>query len=217
MARKYRPSNNTVSRLREHLSNLTKPFTLGDLFQKFRVRDNNERTKIAVAIEALCKENRIVLGDDKRYRVCLKGDELTGVLDMTSGGFGFLVVEGKEEDVFIPPYGLQQALHGDTIRVFVHKTKRRFEGEVLEVLKRARDEFVGVLHENSVGYSVAVDHRRMQLKINIASKALKDAKAGQKVLVKLTDWEKGQLIPNGEIVDVLGDAGDNTTEMHAIL
>ncbi|MGL4908147.1 MAG: RNB domain-containing ribonuclease, partial [Bacteroidales bacterium] len=217
MARKYRQKPNIIQHLREYLKNTNKPFSLGDLFRHLRVKDANEQAKVVATIESLHKENQLVLGDDKRYRNKMKGIEVVGTLDMTSGGGGFLITESSEIDVFIPAFALHQALHGDTVKVFMRQTKRRPEGEVMEVLQRARSEFVGVLQFEQKAHYVVVDNRKTRIKIKLAATDLNRAKEGQKVLVRITDWEKGKPCPTGKIIDVLGDAGDNTTEMHAIL
>jgi ribonuclease R len=123
----------------------------------------------------------------------------------------------SEVDIFVPPHALNHALHGDTVRVFVRKTFRRPEGDVVEVVKRARTEFVGVLKKSRNGAVVTPDSRHMHVDITIPGKHLGNAREGQKVLVTLVDWPANAKQPVGKIADILGNPGENNAEMHAIL
>ena len=94
---------------------------------------------------------------------------------------------------------------------------RQPEGEVVEIIKRSRETFVGVLSiKNNVAF-VIIDNRILNADIYIPMDKLNGAKDGQKVLVKMTDWTPNAKSPFGEISDVLGEVGENNTEMHAIL
>ncbi len=217
MARGKQYKSDILQRLNNYLTSINKPVTLGQIFKSMRVKDANQRAKIAASLDALVKEGRLVLTPDKMYKTRMKGSEIIGVIDMTGSGFAYLESEDSEVDVFIPPHALNHALHGDTVKVFMRQTARRPEGEVTEILERKRTEFVGVLHKSKYHGYVTPDSRHMHIDITIPADQLGGAEDGQKVLVSITDWPGNAKQPFGKIVDVLGNPGENNAEMHAIL
>ncbi|GHT68204.1 ribonuclease R [Bacteroidia bacterium] len=212
-----RKKHDILQRLAMDLEQRVRPFTRKQLLRALRVREGADRQKVLDAIENMISQNRIQpLGQDV-LRVRHKGVEMEGRLDMSSNGFGFVVSEQSDVDIFIPPSALNTAQHGDTVRVMVHKTKRRPEGEIIEIAQRARTDFVGVLHiRNNVGY-VIPDGRRLQQNISIAAEGLHGAQEGDKVMARITEWTDGTQNLVGEVSDILGKSGENNAEMHAIL
>jgi ribonuclease R len=131
----------------------------------------------------------------------------------------YVETEGDDELIFIPERKTNHALLGDRVKVYMYARRKgmRPEGEVIEVLKRAKDTFVGIL-QVSDGYAfLNVDHKILTNDIFIPKEKLKGGKDGQKAIVKLLEWNENTKNPIGEVLDVLGDKGDNTAEMHAIL
>ena len=123
------------------------------------------------------------------------------------------------EEIFIPERKTNHAINGDTVKVFLYARRKRqaLEGEVVEILKRAKDEFVGVLDVKEHTAFVVLDNKIMTNDIYIPKNKLKDGKDGQKVIVKLLEWNSTDKNPIGEIIEILGYKGENSTEMHAIL
>ncbi|MCU4176508.1 ribonuclease R [Carboxylicivirga sp. N1Y90] len=155
-----------------------------------------------------------------KYKLLSRGSTVTGVIDMTASGSAFVVPDdGSEEDVFIPRNNMNKALNGDRVKVFQNARRRNKqpEGEVIEILKRKRETFVGIMQISRGLAFLVVDDRVMQHDIFIPSNKLNDAQGGQKAIARIVEWPKRAKNPIGEIVDVLGDVGDNQTEMHAIL
>ncbi|TAE46264.1 MAG: ribonuclease R [Bacteroidetes bacterium] len=149
--------------------------------------------------------------------------QITGKIQVTRSGAGFLLMEDGQ-DIFIPNQSLNRAFNGDTVRIQVLQRRRRKdgqpegrrEGEVLEVVERLRTEFVGVVEQGRPGqYFLIPDDSTIRFDFFIAKDKLNDARPGQKVCVKLLSWERRA--PEVEVIRVLGDAGENETEMHAIL
>ncbi|MDP5169896.1 MAG: ribonuclease R, partial [Bacteroidia bacterium] len=139
---------------------------------------------------------------------------------VTKSGVGFLLSENPEEqDVFIPARSLEKAMNGDLVVVNMLRRRRgegRPEGEIVEVLERARTEFVGVVEESLPGtFFLLPDDPRINTDFFILPEKRKGAKAGEKVLVKFLNWDKRS--PEVEVLSVLGKAGEHNTEMHAIL
>ncbi len=147
---------------------------------------------------------------------------IEGTIELTRSGSAFLIPENRTEypeDIFISPKNTANALNGDkvTIHASPKGNGRRMEGEVVEITERKKTEFVGTLQmSQSFGFLVA-DDPRMHVDIFIPQDKYAGAANGQKVLAKMTGWEKWKKNPTGEIIEVLGNPGENDTEIHSIL
>jgi ribonuclease R len=207
-----------LQKLSFYLESISKPFSYPQLFKSLRIRkDANQQAKVTAAVNVLVRDGRLVQMPDGTYKPRMKGVELTGTIDMTGSGFAYVESEQSEIDIFVPPHALNHALHGDTVKVFVHQTPRRLEGDVVEIVNRARAEFVGVLRKSKHGAIVIPDSRHMHVDITIPAEHVGNAQDGQKVLARIIDWPAKARQPIGKIADVLGNPGDNNAEMHAIL
>ncbi|MEY4594208.1 MAG: ribonuclease [Bacteroidota bacterium] len=154
-----------------------------------------------------------------KFKLKPKHAYIEGIVDITSGGAAYLLSETDEDDVFIAPRHVKNALHGDRVKVFLyarHKGKR-MEGEVVEILERAKTEFVGVLQAMGKYAFVVPDSSRMLVDIFVPGHLLNNAEHGQKVVATIADWPKGTKNPIGKITKVLGWPGENEAEMHSIL
>ena len=143
-----------------------------------------------------------------------------GTVDMTADGSAFIVPDDEfEKDIYVAPRKLRNALHGDKVRVYVFKKKsgRNNEGEVVEIISRVKTDFIGVAKVSERFAFVIPDDRKMLHDIFVPLNDLNGAKNGQKVQVGITDWPDGAKNPIGKILNVLGEQGENNTEMNAIL
>ncbi len=144
-----------------------------------------------------------------------------GKVDMTADGSAFIVPDDEfEKDIFVAPRKLRNALHGDTVKVYVFAKKasgRKNEGEVVEIITRAKTDFIGVAKISERFAFIIPDDRKMLHDIFVPLGDLNGAKNGQKVQVSITDWPEGAKNPIGKIINVLGTQGENNTEMNAIL
>jgi len=144
---------------------------------------------------------------------------ITGTVDMTRMGYGFISSDDMEDDVFVSAKNLNSALHGDTVKVWLYAKRKgkRPEGEVVEVIERWRTSFVGTV-EIMPNYAFLVtDNKNMFFDLFIPSSKLNGAKQGQKAVARVIDWNPKSKNPVAEIINVLGDPGLHETEMHAIL
>ena len=144
---------------------------------------------------------------------------LTGTVDMTRMGYGYIISDEIEDDVFVAARNLNTALQGDKVKVWLYARKKgsRPEGEVVEILERWKSSFVGTL-EVMPGFAFLIpDNKNMPFDIFIPASALKGGKQGQKAVARITEWKRNSKNPVGEIVTVLGEPGLHSTEMHAIL
>ena len=152
------------------------------------------------------------------YSIALKGNTVEGYIELTARGAGFVVTDDEEDDVFIAPQNLGQALNGDRVKVRIFKRgKTRNEGEVIEVVDRERTQFVGTIEMHDKFAFLIPDNLKAGTDIYISKEKLNGAKQGDKALVKITVWPKSSNNPYGEVVEVLGKPGSNDTEMISIL
>lgn len=146
--------------------------------------------------------------------------EYTGTISLTRDGYGFVTAEGLQEDIFIPQKRLFGALNADTVKVGVRKMGSdglRMEGDVLEIVARSKKPYIGILQILGKQAWVIVENKVMPYDISIPAGQADPKDQGKKVAVIVRQWHKGMDAPTGEIVDILGEPGDNNTEMHAIL
>ncbi len=143
-----------------------------------------------------------------------------GTVQMTREGYGFVVVPEREDDVFIPQNRMLHALNGDLVRVAVTRKKdarHSCEGEVVAILERSKKPFIGILQIIGQQGWVIVESRVMPYDIMVSLEDVNEDAQWKKVAVLVTDWPLRSDTPVGRIIDVLGEPGENDTEMHAIL
>jgi ribonuclease R/exosome complex exonuclease DIS3/RRP44 len=146
------------------------------------------------------------------------GDVIEGTINMNTSGSAYLVNNELPRDIYIHKNNTNRSLHLDTVKIKIVKGNgRQLEGIVTDVLKRFKTEFVGII-QISPRYAFFIpDSTKMSIDMFIPLNKLNGAKDGQKVVAKLTSWKEDSKSPNGEIIKVLGNAGDNDVEIHAIL
>ncbi len=182
------------------------------------IKDNENRALIGVAFAELKEGNLVDEIERGRYRLKSKIRDLIGIIDITTSGEGRLHSDELEEPVSIGHDNLLHAMNGDKVRVslYARHKKREPEGEVAEIIERAKSTFVGTI-EMSKNYAFFIPSGKQNFDIFIAKDKLKGALDGQKAIARIIEWPERAKNPFGEIVEVLGDAGENQTEMHAIL
>ncbi len=155
-----------------------------------------------------------------KYRMDTRTSFLTGVIDKQSvAKKTFLIPDDGGEPVFIAERSLNTAMNRDRVKVHLYPLRKgkQLEGEVVEVIRRAQDTFVGQIEIHNGFAFVNVDKKVMPYDIFVPSEGIGDAKNGQKVLVQITAWREKDKNPIGKVIDVLGNVGENNAEMHAIL
>lgn len=183
------------------------------------VDDASSRNQIIKKLRQLADKGKITEVAKGKYQIKANNDYLQGVLDMTSKGDGYVVVEGLEGDIYIPKIKINKAFHGDEVQVYVYKRKRngKLEGEITSILERKKTEFVGTLDlQENFGF-VSMQDPKMYTDIFVQKSKTLDAQNGMMVLVELEDWPEKSSSPNGRVKEILGIPGEHETEMHAIL
>lgn len=186
---------------------------------KLGVHNPRKRAEVIECIHYLMISNQIEETKRGVYKIKKKDKYYSGVFDLSARGSGYVISEGFEEDVFIPSNKTMGALSGDEVEFYIlnRKKKGRFEGEITQITKRSKTEYVGVIQINKNFAFVIPDNKKMPVDIYVPLKKIKNAKEGQKVLVKIVEWPSKAERPTGKVIEVLGDAGDHQTEIHAIL
>jgi len=147
----------------------------------------------------------------------MKNELAEGIISVTRSGVGFLPHEDFEEDIYIPRNRINIALNGDTVQVAILKKKKggRAEGEVKKILKRATEDFVGVLKKGPGAPFFEADDKRMHATVRIRD--IKGAIPGDKVLIKIVHWKNPNVDPVGDVIHILGKAGEHETEMQSVM
>jgi ribonuclease R len=153
------------------------------------------------------------------YRLSDRSQLVEGTFQRKSNGKNVLLPEGDGEPILIAERNSGHAMNGDRVQValFAKRRGHETEGEVIEILERANDTFVGTLKVDKNYAFLLTESRTLANDIFIPKRSLKGGKTGDKAVVRIVEWPERAKNPTGEVVDILGQAGENTTEMHAIL
>lgn len=183
------------------------------------LNSHEERDLLLKSLTELLSDGMLEEPDKGKYKTHVNTQYVEGKVDMTKSGSAYIVVDGMEEDVYVPPSKMKTALHGDIVKVvlYARKKNQRPEGEVVEILTRKRMEFTGVLQLKEKFAFFIADSKRMVIDIFVPISKIGEAKDGDKVVVKIIDWPDASKSPIGQVTRVLGRPGDHSTEMNAII
>lgn len=194
-------------------------FNYKQIASKLNLTDASSRNKIIKDLAQLAAKKQIEEGERGKFKIAGNPEYHQGKLDMTTKGFGYVVVDGMEEDIFVPSNALNKALNGDEVEVYIYnkRRKRKSEGEIVNIINRKKTEFVGVLQMQPNFGFVAIQDPKMYTDIFVQKNKMLDAQDGDKVVVIMEEWPEKADSPFGSIKQVLGKPGEHHTEMHAIL
>ena len=144
---------------------------------------------------------------------------ITGKVDMKGTGKAYITNDEGGEDIYIAPNNTSRALNGDRVKVllFPKRKDHKTEGQIIEILERAKEQYVGIIDVSKHFAYLVADNINMPVDILIPKDAVKGAQSGQKVVVRITEWPEHSKNPIGSVVEVLGQPGDNDVEMKSIL
>jgi len=181
-------------------------------------KNEGEMQLVNVVLQELRDADTLVETDRGKYRLKSQGGTATGIMEVDSKGHGQVRSEELDEPVFVATGNMNHALDGDKVRVRLYARRKRSnpEAEVIEVLERAKTTFVGTVDISQFS-AFLVPNKKTPFDLFIPKDKLMGAKHGQKAVARIMDWPERARNPFAEIIDVLGDAGNNNTEMHAIL
>jgi ribonuclease R len=181
--------------------------------------DINHRENVRKVLQYLVHKDKIEETQRGKYRYIISSKQYLGKVDFTRKGAGFVRCDEFEEEIHISKENTGQALQGDEVLVELrsYKAGNRPVGRIVEVTKRNRTEFVGTVELLSNFAFVIPDDGKVHVDFFVAKNDLNGAVDGDKVLLDMFDWPGNVRNPYAEVIQVLGKAGDNNTEMHSIL
>lgn len=199
-----------------------KPLNYKQVSGKLNIVDNESRQTIQSILKDESKAGNFKEVEKGKFILKDLKAVITGRVDMTADGSAFVIPDDEfEDDIYIAPRKLRNALHGDKVKVHAYSKSRgrRKEGEVVEVLERARTEYTGTINISPRFAFFTADDRKMLSDIFVPLSDLNNAQDGEKVLVEITEWPQDgkNKNPVGKVTYVLGKKGENDTEMNAIL
>lgn len=149
-----------------------------------------------------------------------KNKKIEGIYRANEKGFGFVEVEGLEEDLFIAPNSKNGALNGDTVQVNIYKKKegtKRAEAKIVKILKRDKETVVGIFQKSKNFGFVVPDDKKFATDIFISKNKCKEAKNNDKVLVKILKYPEKGKNAEGEITEVLGNINSIGVDMLSVI
>ena len=177
-----------------------------------------QKHELMEVLDALLADGKVELTGKGKY-IKSNGKFLTGIFTAHPRGFGFVTVEGEEEDIFIPADQTNGALHMDTVQVAIARTSggKRKEGTVVKIVARGTTQLV-CTYEKSKTFGFAVpDNQRFAQDIFIPAERSKGAVSGHKVVVEITDYGKNGKKPEGKVVEIIGHINDPGTDIMSIV
>lgn len=193
-------------------------FNYKQISKLLTIKSDSQKVFVNQILYELLEEDFITEVSKGKFRLNSRGGFITGTITR-EGVKTFLLPDDGGEPVFIPERKTNHALLNDKVKVFLYARRKGQmpEGEVVDITERAKDTFVGILDVSDNYAFLICDNRVLTTDVFIPKSKLNGAKNGQKVIVKLMQWEPNMKNPVGEVIDILGNKGNNDAEMHAIL
>lgn len=189
------------------------------IFSELRLTTHPQKMLCVDILHDLLADDYISEIEKGKFRLTNHGTEMVGTFQRKSNGKNTFIPEGGGESIFIAERNSAHAMNNDKVKItfYAKRKNREAEGEVIEILERANDTFVGTLEVAKSYAFLVTENRTLANDIFIPKDKLKGGKTGDKAIVKVTEWPDKAKNPIGQVIDILGQAGDNNTEMHAIL
>lgn len=180
-----------------------------------------ERDDLRQVLDSLCQDGRIRVDERGKIKAA-NADQITGIFQGTLKGYGFVILEGEDSDIFIPENATGAALDGDKVQVEIvadadKKLGRRKEGRIVSVVEHATNQVVGTFHKNKNYGFVIPDNQKLGSDIFIPKEKDKGAVNGHKVVVELTQYGSSSKNPEGKVIEVLGHINDPGVDIISIV
>ncbi len=221
------PNNLLNDVLRVFANNPQQSFNYKQVAAQLNINDRSNRQLMNIMLEDLVKSSAIFEEKRGKFRInpamvkfhSTQKSYITGKVDMKNSGKAYIISDELAEDVEIAPNNTNRALNGDIVKVFIFpkRKSRRTEGEIIEIVERAKTKFVGIVKVYPKFAFLIPDTGSMPVDIFIPLENIKKAKDGEKAIAEIIDWPENSKNPFGKITDVLGRPGDNNVEMNSIL
>lgn len=179
-----------------------------------------DRPALQQLLDSMAKDGLIIKTRKERYGVPERMGLVAGKFQGNSRGFGFVLPDFDEEDVFIPANAVNGAMHGDRVIARLHKSipgEKHREGEIIQIIERANKTVVGKFDKSDHFGFVTPDHTRLTGDIYIPKDYMNGAQKGQKVVVEITKWPEANRNAEGRIIEVLGHENDAGVDVMSII
>lgn len=174
---------------------------------------------IAIILETLAFDGEIVEVTPGRYKSLKRSNVTTGVFVRRSNGKNSVITDDDGEQIMVAERNSMHAFNGDKVKISIaaRMPGQETEAEVIEILEKKEQTFIGKLKvDRHFGY-LLTDSKYLATDIFIPKNKLKGGVTGDKAVVRITEWPDDSKNPKGEVIDILGKAGENNAEIHAIL
>jgi len=194
-------------------------FTLKYIFAELKLTTHPLKMLCIDIIYEMLADDYLTEVDKGKYKLNIHGTEMIGTFQRKSNGKNSFIPDGGGDAIFIAERNSAHAMNNDKVKIafYAKRKNHEAEGEVIEILERANDNFVGTLEVSKSYAFLITENRTLANDIFIPKEKLKGGKTGDKAVVKIVEWPDKAKNPIGQVIDILGVAGENTTEMHAIL
>jgi ribonuclease R len=200
-------------------------FSAKDLIKKLDLKRKDSKDALVIALRQLMLEGKIIQAKNGLFKSAA-GQEvkiISGRVDHVNARFAYVVPdEGDGEDIWVDNRYMNGAIDGDQVRVTVFDKPKKDgvhqEGEIMEIVERRRNQFVGKVQTSQRFAFVVPDSKKIYFDIFIPPQNMNGAENGHKVVVEVESWPgPGERNPTGKVLEVLGKAGEHEVEMHAIM
>ena len=218
LSRSFNKKNLKKAILTVLYENPQKTYNYKQLATELNVKDAEIRRMINMALEELTENETLEQVHRGKFKLKSRGGYVCGRVELQPQGFAYVTAEEVDQPILVSQRNLNHAMDGDKVKVYLyaHRKKHQLEGEVSEIVERAKTTFVGLI-EKSKHFAFLIPVGKVGFDLFIPLEKLNGAEEGQKAIGRITEWPAKAKNPFGEIVEVLGNAGENDTEMHAIL
>ncbi len=197
-------------------SKLNRPQTIKHIFKGLDVLDKDNKNQILKIVQNLLAEGVIKEKGHGAYILAKPLKTISGTIEVNQSGNGFFLMEDGD-DVFISKKNTNKALNKDQVEIQLspNNNGNRQEGQVISILERSRKTYMGIVQKS--GKNAFVVTQKVGKDFFVSDKHLKHAKNGDRVIIQMLNWPNDAKNPFGEVIEVLGQAGDHETEIQGIL
>jgi ribonuclease R len=178
----------------------------------------DEKSDLRTILESLISEGKIVIDVKGKFKI-VEDNLKIGIFAGTQRGFGFVMIEGEEQDIFVPESATNSAFHNDKVQVKIleNKNGKRREGEIVNILERGIDSVVGTFAKSKNFGFVVADNQKFTKDIFIPKEHTKGAVSGHKVVVDITNYGSQDKNPEGKITEIIGHINDPGVDIMSII
>lgn len=203
------------------------PYSLKELVKKLGLKRKDTKEEVERELHTLVKQGKLTQLKNGLFKNNSSGETnfIIGRVDHVSPRFAYVVpTNGSEDnDIWIDQRFMNDAIDGDIVKVQIFESSGKFkkekhtEGKIIEIVERKKKEFVGTIELSQKFAFVIPDNKKIHFDIFIPGEHINNAQHHQKVIAEVIEWPEDGKKPTGRIKEILGEAGDNNTEMHAIM